>query len=208
MARSGREATFQVGTDVPIITSQINSPTTTSGTTGILQTIQYRQTGIILRIKPTIYGEDRVNLEITQEVSSEQNNPNAAIGSPLILDRNVSTELSLADGATAVLGGLIENSYTIGNSGVPVLKDVPLLGEAFKSNTLSGGKTELVMLVTPHILHENEDVSRWANRYSVEMNAALRSGTGMIHTLTPFGAHKDFRIQPPAPADAAQSPPK
>jgi general secretion pathway protein D len=204
VARSGREASFQVGTDVPIITSQINSPTTTSGTTGILQTIQYRQTGIILHIKPTIYGDDRVNLEITQEVSSEQNNPNAAIGSPLILDRNVSTELSLADGATAVLGGLMENDYTNGNSGVPVLKDIPLFGEAFKTNTLSGNKTELVMLVTPHILHENEDTTRWADRFSAEMNAAMRTGTGLIFTLTPFGKAKEFQLHPTAPAGADQ----
>jgi general secretion pathway protein D len=206
VARSGREASFQVGTDVPIITSQINSPTTTSGTTGILQTIQYRQTGIILHIKPTIYGEDRVNLEITQEVSSEQNNPNVAIGSPLILDRNVTTELSLADGATAVLGGLMENDYTNGNSGVPVLKDVPLIGEAFKTNTLAGTKTELVMLVTPHILHENEDTTRWADRLSAEMNSAMRTGTGLIFTLTPFGHGKEFQLHPSAPVGAAQPP--
>ena len=205
VARSGREATFQVGTDVPIITSQINSPTTTSGTTGILQTIQYRQTGIILHIKPTIYGDERVNLEITQEVSSEQNNPNAAIGSPLILDRNVSTELSLADGATAVLGGLMDTSYTNGNSGVPILKDVPLIGEAFKTNTLAGGKTELVMLVTPHILHDNDDTSRWADRMSAEMNEAMHKGTGLVHTLTPFG-HGDLRVQPTAAPGAAQPP--
>ena len=205
VARSGREATFQVGTDVPIITSQINSPTTTAGTTGILQTIQYRQTGIILHIKPTIYGDDRVNLEITQEVSSEENNPNAAIGSPLILDRNVSTELSLADGATAVLGGLMDNNYTIGNSGVPLLKDVPLIGEAFKTNTLSGSKTELVMLVTPHILHENDDTARWADRFSSEMNTAMRKGTGLIHTLTPFG-HGDLKVQPSTATGVAQPP--
>ena len=202
VARSGSEAHIQVGTDVPIITSQINSPTSTAGSTDILQTIQYRQTGIILHIKPVVFGEDQVNLEITQEVSSEQNNPNAAIGSPLILNRNVTTELSLAEGTTAVLGGLIDTSYTKGNSGVPLLKDIPVLGQAFRTDTVSGAKTELIMLVTPHILRDSGEMSRWAALYSSEMNDAFRVGRGWSHTLTPYDARKDLVVQPgkvPAP---------
>ena len=184
VARSGSEASIQVGTDVPIITSQANSPLQTNGSTNILQTITYRQTGIILHIKPLVYGDNRIDLVINQEVSSQQANPNASIGSPLILDRNITTQLSLTDGATAVLGGLIDNSYSKGNSGVPFAKDVPILGQAFRTDNITGNKTELVMLVTPYILHDTDDMTRWAGRYSSEMNTAFRVGQGFSYTLT------------------------
>ncbi|HEY5409402.1 MAG TPA: hypothetical protein VIJ94_01630, partial [Caulobacteraceae bacterium] len=151
---------------------------------------------IILHIKPVVFGDHHVNLEITQEVSSEQDNPNAAIGSPLILDRNVSTELSLDEGATAVLGGLIDTNYTKGNSGIPFLKDVPLLGQAFRTDTVSANKTELILLVTPHILRNQDDMSRWASQYTTEMNAAFRIGVSpsWSRILTPYAARKDLSI--------------
>ena len=186
VARSGAEANIQVGTDVPIITSQTNAAIQTGGNTNILQSIQYRQTGTILHIKPLVYGDDRVDLIIGQEVSSQEANPNTAIGSPLILDRTITTQLSLADGATAVLGGLMDDDYTKGNSGIPILKDIPLLGSAFRTDTISGNKTELVMLVTPYILHEEDDVTRWTNRYRSEMNAAYKVGYGWSYTLTAY----------------------
>jgi general secretion pathway protein D len=192
VARSGGEARIQVGTDVPIITSRANSSTTTGGSTDILQTIQYRQTGVILQIRPIVYGDDRVDLEISQEVSSQQANPNAAIGSPLILNRNITTQLSLAEGATAVLGGLIDDSYTKGNTGIPFLKDIPVLGSAFRADTLNGGKTELVMLVTPYILRDADEMNRWAGRYGGEMDAAFRVGRGWSYTLTPFKGGLDL----------------
>ena len=184
VARSGSEASIQVGTDVPIITSQATNPTQSTGATNILQSIEYRQTGTILHIKPVVYGDNRVDLVITQEVSSEEANANAAVPSPEILDRNLTTQLSLADGATAVLGGLMDSEYTKGNSGIPILKDIPILGAAARTDTLSGAKTELVMLVTPYILREGDDMDRWARRYSDEMNAAFRVGRGWSYTLT------------------------
>ena len=192
VARSGGQAKIQVGTDVPIITSRANSSTQTGGSTDILQTIQYRQTGVILQIRPIVYGDDRIDLEISQEVSSQQANSNATIGSPLILNRNITTQLSLAEGATAVLGGLIDDSYTKGNSGIPFLKDVPVLGTLFRTDTLNGGKTELVMLVTPYILRDADEMNRWAGRYGGEMDAAFRVGRGWSYTLTPFKGGLDL----------------
>ena len=83
--RSGREAEILVGTDVPIITSQRASDSQSEGDTDILQTVQYRQTGIILRVLPVVYGDDQIEISLYQEVSSQQPNTSAAIDSPLIL---------------------------------------------------------------------------------------------------------------------------
>ncbi len=198
VARSGSEASIQVGTDLPIITSQANSPTQTSGSTNILQTVEYRQTGTILHIKPLIYGDDRVDLTVTQEVSSAAAGAGAA-GSPIILDRNITTQLSLADGATAVLGGLMDDEYSKTNSGIPILKDIPILGSLARTDSITGDKTELVMLVTPYILHEGDDMGHWARQYSHELNDAYRVGHGWSYTLTayaPWLGLKDDKTKP------------
>jgi general secretion pathway protein D len=84
-----------------------------------------------------------------------------------------------------VLGGLMDNEYTKGNSGIPLLKDIPILGSAARTDTVSGAKTELVVLVTPYVLREG-DMGRWARRYGDEMNAAFRVGYGWSYTLTAF----------------------
>ena len=123
---------------------------------------------------------------ITPTNASPEFNPNTAIASPLILDRNITTQLSLADGATAVLGGLMDDEYTKGNQGIPILKDIPVLGSAFRTDNISGNKTELVMLVTPYILHEEDDVTRWTNQYRSEMNAAYKVGYGWSYNLTAY----------------------
>ena len=142
---------------------------------------------MILRIKPIVYGDNRIDLQISQEVSSQQPNPNTAIGSPLILNRDVTTQLSLQEGATAVLGGLIDNSYTKGNSGIPVLKDIPVLGAAFRVDTVSGNKTELVVLVTPYIIRNADEMTRFTRTYASDMNSTFRVGHGRSYTLTGWG---------------------
>lgn len=195
VARSGDEARIQVGTDVPIITSRANSSTSTGGNTDILQTIQYRQTGVILRIRPIIYSDGRIDLEITQEVSSQQPNSNTTIASPLILNRSISTRLLVDEGATAVIGGLIDESFTTSNSGVPILKDIPLIGIPFRIDALSSGKTELVMLVTPHILRDGGEMNYWTDQATTEMNDAFAAGRGGAYTLTPFTGPR-LRIEP------------
>lgn len=187
VARSGGEANFQVGTDVPIITSQRAAPTQVGGDTDVLQTVQYRQTGVLLNMRPTVYGDSRVDLKISQEVSSQQSNPNAAIGSPLILNRSVDTQVSLKEGATAVIGGLIQDNYTRGNTGVPLLKDIPFLGAAFRSDTVNKTKTELLILVTPYIIRTGDELVDAAREYSTSLNRTMARRGPHAYTLLPWG---------------------
>ncbi len=198
VARSGGAASFQVGTDVPIITSQTGSNTQTGGGTDILQTVQYRQTGVLLDVHPIVFGNNRVDLQITQEVSSQQNNPNAAIGSPLILNRSVTTQLSLEQGKTAVIGGLIQDGYTHGNTGVPILKDIPLLGGLFRTDTLQANKTELLILVTPYVIHDADAMQREADNAAQHINQMMRERGPQAYTLIPWpGASGQLQVELP-----------
>lgn len=186
VTRSGSTAHFQVGTDVPIITSQRATQTQTGGDgTDILQSVQYRQTGVILELTPVVYG-DRVDIQINQEISEIGKSTNPAIASPPILNRSLTTQIAIADGWTGVLGGLISNNYSKTNSGVPFLKDIPVVGSAFQTNQVSGARTELLMLITPTVIHGDEEMADLADRYTSDMRSAFRTGRGWSYTLTPF----------------------
>lgn len=185
VARSGGEARIQVGTDVPIITSQRAANNQVGGNTDVLQSVQYRQTGVILGVKPVVFG-DSVELQVFQEVSSQAENPNAAIASPLILNRSIETSLTVREGTTAVIGGLMQDNYTRGNTGVPFLKDIPIVGSVFRTDRVSGGKTELLMLVTPRIIRSGEELEDAANFYSNSLNSLLYKRGPVAYTLTPW----------------------
>ena len=160
MVKSGEEASFDVGTEIPTLSSQTASNQQVEGTSNILQSIQYRKTGIILNIKPTVYSDNRVDLEIRQEVSEALPiGSDDAVQSPSIFNRAVSTSLSLRDGSSVLIGGLMSQRRSQGNGGVPYLKDVPLVGNLFKSSSRSGNKTELVLMIVPYIVDSDEQAT-------------------------------------------------
>jgi general secretion pathway protein D len=187
-AVSGGEAEILVGTDVPIITSQRAGGSQSGGTTDILQTVQYRQTGVILNIRPVVFGDDRISLEVYQEVSSQEPNRTSEITSPIILNRSVTTEISLREGMTAVIGGLIQDNFSREQRGVPLLKDVPILGSAFRADAVSGGKVELLILITPYVVRDDDELSQAASSYSDAINDTLRARGVQTYTLLPWRA--------------------
>jgi general secretion pathway protein D len=154
LARNGETATMQVGQDVPIVTG---STTITSGNTGVVQAIQYRTTGVILRVKPVIHSGDQIDLDVSQEVSAAQSTSTGVSNSPTIQTRKVETKLTLQNGATVLLGGLISSNSSHGDSGVPGLKDIPLLGNLFSNKSATSDRTELIVLITPYVVNDNHD---------------------------------------------------
>ncbi len=199
VTRSGQEASIQVGTDVPVITSQRASPVQGDGTTDILQSVEFRSTGILLSVEPLVYSGDRIDLTISQEVSSAQNNPNPAIASPVISNRSLTSQLSLQDGQTAVLGGLIDNQLTRGNSGVPFVKDLPLIGSAFRSETISSQRTMLLVLVTPYVLNTRDDRQAFVDALTGGVNAAFGNQTSARRTLIGPSGPMQIRARSPRP---------
>jgi general secretion pathway protein D len=157
-----REATIQVGQDVPTVTSEIASATAVTTTptspTNVVRSIQYRSTGVMLKVKPTINTEGLLTLDISQEVS-EIGSPGVS-DSPIILARKLNTSVVVAHGQTIALGGLMKDNDTLVETKVPLLGDIPLLGNLFKYTAKTKEKTELLILVTPTILTGSDDADK------------------------------------------------
>jgi len=185
VARSGGEAEIQVGQDIPIITAQrAASNQSGSGPTDILQSIEYRSIGNLLAITPIVFSDNRIDLSITQEVSSTVDVSNSAISSPTLSNRSISTQLSLEDGQTAVLGGLISENYIRDERGIPLLKDIPWIGQAFSNDALSLNRTELVVLITAYVLRGQQDKDQFVNRLSNRVDTLLADEDRFV-TLLP-----------------------
>lgn len=159
LVRSGESASIDVGTEVPVITSQATAPDLGGITPSILQQVQYRKTGVLLRIDPIVHSNRRVDLRLTQEVSEAQQTDTSRIASPSIFSRRLETALSLSDGEPMLIGGLISSTRTRGSTEVPGLGRIPMLGNLFSARSNSEGRTELLVLITPYIV-ENESQAR------------------------------------------------
>lgn len=160
LARNGETASIQVGSDVPVVTSQQSTGTITNpfgGATqqGVLQQIQYRSTGVMLRVRPVINSGNRLDLEVSQEVSSAASTETGVTSSPTISTRRIETKLSLRDGSTVVLGGLISRDSNSSDAGVPLLKDIPGVGALFRSKSQSSTQKELLIMITPYVINDD-----------------------------------------------------
>ena len=186
VASNGIEASIQVGTQVPIITTQQTSPTgTVGGNSTLLQDVQYRSTGVLLSIKPTINSRNRVELAVSQEVSEAQANKISTVSSPAIFTRSINTTLSLNDGETVLLGGLISENYSDGDNGVPYLKDIPLLGNLFKNQSRGRTRIELVVLLTPYIIDSPETGRMIRDAFRDELRALPEIDLGNSPLVVP-----------------------
>ena len=143
---SGEQATIQIGGQIPYSSSNVN------GTT-----INFKDYGIILQFKPIVDERDRITSMIHTEVSNISGR--SVDGQPIISTRRADSVITLQSGSTIVIGGLMDASESKAISKIPLLGDIPILGELFKYNSKHRDKRELIILVTPHIVDE-PDLSR------------------------------------------------
>lgn len=149
-------ARLQVGNLVPFLTQSAQS--TITGNAPIVSSVDYRETGVILEVTPRVNSGGLVTLDISQEVSDVvQGVTTPGINSPTFSERNVSSRVVVEDGQTVGLAGLIRDSTTASSSGIPFLKDVPLLGLLAGSQNNGRQRTELLVLITPHVVHDQRD---------------------------------------------------
>ena len=156
MVKSGEEASIDVSTEIPVLSSTTASEQQTDGTSNILQSVEYRRTGIILNVRPVVYSDNPVDLEIRQEASNTLGIlPGTEIPSPSFFNRSVSTSLTLRDGSSILIGGMMQEQRSVGDSGIPWLKNIPLLGHLFKTSNQDKTKTELVVMIVPYIIESD-----------------------------------------------------
>jgi len=150
MVLDNQSARLQIGDQVPIATQ--SSIATTASTAPIVNSISYFDTGVILEVTARINTGGQVTLEVDMEVSDAIETETSGINSPTIQQRSISTIVAVQSGETVVLGGLIREGSLLSVSGVPVLKDIPFLGNLFKTNVTTANRTELLVLITPRVV--------------------------------------------------------
>ena len=148
-------AMLEVGDQVPIATQSAVSITNSEAP--IVNSIEFRQTGVILQVTPRINKSGLVILDIAQEVSDVAATTTSDIDSPTIQQRRFTSTVAVQSGATVALGGLIRENVTRGRSGVPYLKDIPGLGALFRTTDDMQRRTELIVFLTPRIVRNPAD---------------------------------------------------
>ncbi|MER9257325.1 type II secretion system secretin GspD [Mesorhizobium sp. M0619] len=152
MALNNQKAILQVGDQVPILTQQ--SQDTGSGTAPIINSVQMKDTGVILTVTPRINNAGRVMLDIQQEVSNVAETKSSGIDSPTIQQRKIQTRVLVNDGESLALGGLIQQNNSVGRTQVPILGDIPIIGNAFKQKNDKIVRTELIIFIRPHVVRD------------------------------------------------------
>ncbi len=158
MASDGKTARIEVGNEVPIITQVLSTPTSTTGTLTTSNSVQYKPTGIILEVKPSINESGLVTLQVAQEVSGLGDNVTAGGSTyPSFTKRKVETNVTLEEGRTLMIAGMIQDTGNKASTGLPGLKDIPLFGTLFGAKSDGKTKNELMITITPYIVRNRAD---------------------------------------------------
>jgi general secretion pathway protein D len=170
---NNRTAVLQVGDEVPVTTQTTVS--VESSTSPVVNSVEYRNTGVILKATPRVNDSGLVLLDIAQEVSEVTTTSSSNIDSPTIQQRRISSSIAVQDGQTIALGGLIKDRTSNEKTGIPYLSEIPLIGSAFGSTEVKHDRTELVVLLTPHVVRNEADAE-----------AVMDEITKTIHDIEPL----------------------
>ena len=150
MVLDNQTAEIQVGDQVPIASQSAVSVSDPDAP--IVNSIEYFDTGVILRVTPRVNTGGLVTMEIEQEVSSVDATITSGIDSPTINQRRIKSVVAIQSGETETLGGLIRDDRASSNSGVPLLREIPVLGKLFSTTTEGVSRNELIVLITPRVV--------------------------------------------------------
>lgn len=170
-------ARLQVGDQVPVVT-QTSQGTSTAGAP-LISTVDYRNSGVILSVTPRISGDDRIVVDVSQEVSSVVRTDTSGIDSPTIQQRQLSSTLVLSNGGVVALGGLISRTQNRGDRGVPFAKDIPGLGALFRTSSRNQTRTELIVLLSARIISDPVSVKSAMTDLMADMQEL--QARGLIH---------------------------
>lgn len=156
IAADNREAHILIGEEIPILTSTQQN-FSSSNTDRVFSSVQYRDTGKILTILPQINSAGLVNMEITQEVSAVGSPSFGDTNSPSFTSRQAETTVVVQDGQSVLIGGIIDDQMARSRRGVPFLMDIPVLGRFFRTESEGVDRTELIILITPHVIRDRNE---------------------------------------------------
>jgi general secretion pathway protein D len=174
------EATLEVGDQVPISTG---SATVLSANNAVVNTVDYKNTGIILHVQPRVNSNGSVLLNIDQEISAVEppagSTANTQNLTPTISERKVTSEISVVSGQTVLLAGLIQDQQEKSREGIPILNQLPFVGAAFGTTGKSQTRTELIIFIQPQIIRDGVDAAKIAE----ELRSKMRGGKVQAITL-------------------------
>ena len=179
LARDNAEARIQVGTQVSVLTQEIaNTASSNGSSTGLLRSFKYVDTGVILTFTPTVMESGAVQLKISQEVSEAGASAN---NTPPISTRNVKTVLVVQSGQSIMIGGLITHNQGVTKTKVPLLGDIPILGQLFSNTSITDRSTEMVILITPHVIESDSDADYLTKEFMKQLHWKPGDEQGISH---------------------------
>ena len=167
MVLNNRTASILVGDEVPIPTRQAVSNISPEAPT--VNEIEYRNTGILLTVTPRVNSGGMVTMDISQEVSSVIDTVTSQIDAPTIQQRQINSTVSIRDGQSVVLGGLIREQNSNRDAGIPFLKNIPGVGKLFSNTNTVAKRTELVVLITPRVIASEQDTDAITQEFKSKM---------------------------------------
>lgn len=172
MVLDNKKAVLQIGDEVPIATQSAVGVVTPDAP--IVNAISFRNTGVILSITPRVSDNDRVLLDIEQEVSDVKPTTSSTIDSPTIQQRRIKTTVTVKNGESIVLAGLMQDRATRDRDQIPLVGDIPFIGNAFKNKQDTIARTELLIAITPHVVRDDAQVGQIAAEFRDRINFSTR----------------------------------
>jgi general secretion pathway protein D len=164
LVRNNVEADFSSGQQIPVASTILNN-TGNSSTENTYSQVQFRQTGVSLKVKPRISSDGMVFMEITQDVSSPSST-GPEIGGNISVDNNkLHTEVAVQSGETIMLAGLIKTDQSKGSSGIPYLSRIPVIGALFGTQGRTDNRQEVLVLITPTVIRDPAEARRLTDEY-------------------------------------------
>jgi general secretion pathway protein D len=168
---NNQETTFKVGEKIPVVQTYLVPGVGTGSTTDAFNAgqVQYIDTGVLLDVVPRVSPGGLVYMDIQQVVSKPTTQDK--FGNYTITNRALSTEVAVQSGQTVLLGGLIQQTDTTQDSGVPFLSRIPVFGRLFGTTDRRSARTELIVLITPRIIRNPEDARRVTDEYQTQFES-------------------------------------
>ncbi|KZL02094.1 Type II secretion system protein D precursor [Pseudovibrio sp. Ad5] len=166
----GRKARLVIGDQVPFASRSQSS--SNDGNVTVTNEVDVKDTGIVLQVEPNIRSNNSVLLQIQQEVSNVVQNKTESSLTPTIATRTINSDIVVESGRTILLGGLIQERKEKGESGVPILRKIPVFGELFKDNTTNDTKrTELLVMITPRVVRKQSELQNITQKLRRELSS-------------------------------------